>query len=411
MLSSVIKCGSLALVFAVFAAPAQAQPATPEPGAFYPTLSLEEAAQRTRNSALLTLHFQSAPLQSVLDAIEKQSGMKIDLDDKSEAAKTTPVTLNLERQPLWATLSTLAAVLPTNFLVRLANPEMALPKTTQSHALRGLTKQRGPFLFVINDIQQTSSHTIRFATPLAGNIANASRTQRESRVNTTLGFNVFADPILQTAFGTYGLEFTEVRDNKGKQWRLPSFNGYDSDASFQNQNWVALEKPADAGDTLSVIRGTYRTLVAGRTEFWEIPNALNLKTAEKTVESNGWVKSYQFGGMAKVTDVYQVNLTIQTDTPAQSSRPAGVRPLSPQRLNRINGHRPYIQVFDSKGYRLTSRGASSRRSADEYAIEATFSEWNEQRNVATPPFKVVVEIPSDFSEIEVPFEFTDVPLP
>jgi hypothetical protein len=70
-----------------------------------------------------------------------------------------------------------------------------------------------------------------------------------------------------------------------------------------------------------------------------------------------------------------------------------------------------VTLLDAEGRALSNRGGGGGGSDEKMTYTYTFSRDMDTGGQTGPAVKVVVEVPTEVKEVEVPFEFKDIPLP
>jgi hypothetical protein len=414
-----------ALLLVRYQSPTQAQPADPE-GPYYPSIPLEDALEEKGGLTRLSLQFKEAPLQDVLNEIEKQSGFKL-LASMREKVKPLRVTVTAQEQPFWVTIRGLSQQTGMNFRIV---PEalgtgprqnIAMTYAGSDESFNGIPFVKGPFLLVANSLQQTTTATVSFEEPAQLAAVPALGLKQEKRY-TELWFSIFPDPKLPTKNSEAVIQIDSAVDENGRSLNLTNnqMNNYVSYSSrnvFNQRLNARLAVPAGAGQRIAKLRGTVSFFYARKTEHWEINDAQNAPPELRQVSSNGQNRTYRFEGVKKTDPRYEVLMKVTGDTPNEWTQ-------GPKARLRSNGL-PVVQLMDSDGNLLLPMGAS-HSFGNEVTVRGTFQKTRTFRNIeALPnaplalgaqspvegPMKLLIDIPHDYVELKFPFEFTDLPLP
>ncbi|RYX85856.1 hypothetical protein EON83_03625 [bacterium] len=399
------------LLSALFASalPALAQPEEkPINGLPYPVIAPEEAA---RLIALKTikLHFRDVTVKEALDEVMNQTGQTIDTQFGGDAILAKKLSLDIETQSFREA---------TNAIFEEAGVDGYLQKFGQNN--RWLVSQgknpdqnldaplsgQAPFQLRLLGLNSTLSKSVRLG-------KTVSRSQ-DTTLNTNL--KIEADPQIPLV-GAPRIEITRAEDDKGRslldRGMMPFFDG---DPNFQPP--LVLRGPATDTRVLSHLEGKVTYILATKQEKWEVPDVL---------QANGVSHNFQIGNNQVNIAVKNAQKTldsVQLEITATAATPIGARFGRTQHpLMQFNQLSSSIVLLDANGKVLGGGGYNGSGGGNQLTLQLRYFL---PRTVVTPgaggaiipapaalaePLKLVINAPSDIVQTQVPFSFSDVPLP
>jgi hypothetical protein len=237
---------------------------------------------------------------------------------------------------------------------------------------------------------------------VANNITRSSSINLARDKMPTKGLNVqvtvYAEPKLNVMGRDWNPRLTEAIDDRGNSLLVPRAEGYNSMGQDTNMRWTmnaSLAVPQDLGTRLVRLKGISRVMMQTKSERWEsAPSADGTPPAKSIAGRKYIIESLKPVGNG---ESYELKFTMVRET-------AKLEPW--QQFGR--GVR--VSVLDAEGKALAMQGPSGGGSDEKMTYTYTFQRENGPRK-AGPAAKVVVEVPTEVKEVEVPFEFTDLPLP
>lgn len=278
--------------------------------------------------------------------------------------------------------------------------------------------ERGAFVTRLRHINSSLSETIDLSKNLKPTLEK----------NNFLNVTVWVWPDLRLpVMGAPLLRVTRALDDKGRSLLLEdvkpeSTNFFDgNDARKMQPKPLVLKRPAADAERLAKLEGVATFVMGLRNERWEEPDALAQFELTHKFESNG--QQIEIKARNKLNQNQTVDFSIDAIVPAPPAPGAMPHPLfSPERLA------DSVTLEDAQGYILRARtgNATINREGTKINTYTTF-QLTGDRNPAfsTPdvpdekvrdhklalPLKFVFDTPTDWVKTEVPFAFSDLPLP
>jgi hypothetical protein len=381
---------TLALALAVSFSGARAGWCDALPG---PTQVPVEVEDPLAGPSLITLDVTDAPLNDVIAAIAKQSGV-VQVEVKSgggrDAVPDETVTLKVDRQPFWKVMQEL---LPPRGLILRDNvpPGHLVIWHGKSDSMAGPTSMSGPFMAIATRVKD--SREIAFDRP-----------GKKQPSQTSIGVTFYVEPKVPLIGHEYNPVIQEFVDDGGHSliYDGPPALPIRFDFRASAPKFGAAIPVADVeGRTkrIAKLKGFVRAYVRTKTGRLVIPDVFNARGASEragpwrlTVDDvrPGWFKlsgevAQPPGAEAKVA----------------AHRRAAFWPwLDPNSGFKLVGQ-------DGRETRLRSgNGSASRAGGWQY-------EFQIEPDGLPPvePAKLVWEFAADWKAVEIPFEFTDLPLP
>lgn len=422
---------TLSLTQPLFTTGLLAQPPEPPrpPKPTVPPISLAEADKVFGEPTRVTLHLKDVTSQEVIKEFSKQSGVTMRLETWREEEAKKQVTVDIENQPFWVAMQEVCATLNMSPQTHSGRDALLLHQGDISWA-RGTLISLSP-LVTLRLIQITRTHTIALqgdATVPAG-VKAANDTQDMALLGTFL-----FDPKLRMAEDRMRITIPQAIDDKGvtlvnENQRTYSYT-YGQSPLLWTLKIPLIWRGANSKQIVK-LRVSAKCFVTTRRELWEVPDVLNARESSKTLRGPDGDETYTFLGMKKIGSQYQVHLDVQ-------------RPPARARVEMQQDEQPLLWIRrdfsrmatlrDAEGRRFAWRGNQGTQDQDEYRllfaevpegmprpiklpIAAGLEGAAKPEGAATPevkiptPEKLVLDIPLEFRELEVPFELKDIPLP
>jgi hypothetical protein len=343
---------------------------------------------RATGPSLVTVRAKEASPESVLAQLSAQAGFDIPtLPEnlfKQEHIRWPAVTMDVERQPFLMALRQFCE--KTNLRPNaMGNDRKFVLMQGGDESMLGPAVYHGAFMVVANSV--TRSSNINFG--------------RDKAPSKTLNvqFSFFAEPKLNILGHDYQLRLTEAVDDQGNSLLLPGPPNHHSMGQDTSGRWslgAALAIPDNLGSKLKVIKGVNRVLMRTGSETWEVPDVSTAPTPTRSLAGRRYVVE---DFKALPNDSYQFKLTIIREAPESEPWQQFGRGVK-------------VTLLDADGKQLSSRGYGGGGSDERVSHTYTFARDVDHDDKKTgPAAKLVVEIPTEVKEVEIPFEFTDLPLP
>ena len=347
---------------------------------------------------LVTVHLKDVPAQAVLEALSKQSRVPLRLLFMDDVVPAPKYTIDIEKQPFWTALLEVCRQL--QLAPQLAgdrnvqdllpgNPDDALGVLVPLHPLVTLTAR-----------EMRHEHTFS----LKGDKGAFQVLQEVHGVY----FNGWAliDPKIRVAPNTtVNVDITEAIDDKGQKLlhEQPGASFVQSPVLWDLQ--FNMDGIPDAGKKLASLKGVIKAFVVAKSERWEVTDLTNAKPQSKTIKTPQGNEIYHIVDMGQ--DEKQYEVTIAVTWPAQ----AAIAPDEDFNVQQLRMARQDLgaltRLLDAQGRDIPYLSSK----VDGESITLMFARQAEGENVPGVPKTLVLDIPLEFRELQIPFEFKDVPLP
>jgi len=343
---------------------------------------------RTTGASLITLHMKAAKPGQVFAEISRQASAQLRPSPVNlwESKSFPAIDIDIDRQPFWQAIGEICnkfGVAPQNNMAM----EMVIGDRNAGPKLWGEAPSviSGPFLVVCGYINR--SHSIDL---------NQAKNVRRS---CTVQFMIYPEPKMRVLQGTHSVRIEEAVDEKGNSLAIP---GLPPDMGFNTNTWpwnmsASLMPQGNTGQKIARLRGSGRFIIQTRSEQAEIGEVQNARGVTKIVAG----KRFMLKEVRKQGNQYVAMITLYR---------AG---WSPNEWNYMMYPQQTFRMVDARGVPLMRLGnGSSGGGPDQMDIDIQFQRqnWNGTEN-AGEPVKLFWEVPVETKEINVPFEFTDLPLP
>ena len=403
------------------AIPALAQPdVKPANGLPYPLISLQDATRLSEMKQPVSLHLRDVTLAQALDELQKQSGVALDLSNSPPQeflAKKLSVDINT-RSLAEAFRSVLDG----------AGVQGSLARQGQGEPL---SVRFGPTFIIPNQSPDAPrSGTPAFQIQAFNFNLSSSRSvvfgkspvrDGNSGLKVTLGYDV--DPQLVVA-GPPTWQIKRAEDDKGRSLKTSQDNFFNHLNSFSSgysgngstgQSTVPLGVAPDDSQKLAHLDGVAVFVLATKSDDWTVQDALNAKNLAHTFQNP--LQSIR----VTINSIRQVGNAIDIDLEATGQANATVP--AEASIGRIT---QALRLVDATGQELwmnRSHFNSDNSSASfqaRYAPRPDFGTRGAAQKPgaavpATPelkgPVKLIIEMPTEFVQTQVPFSFSNLPLP
>lgn len=364
---------------------------------------------------MLRVDFENAPLPEVLKSMSDQAGIKLTLvPDNSPAWAGRKVSLS-EKEPLtfWAAIDRLCETAHLQYNYGMHYPggrEPSFPLFEDNGRPILPVSDHGPFR-----VSVVGLHFQRDVNFIGGPQVKPSQNvpKQASRLSSTVNeqfyaqLQVTAEPRLALAQGGT-LKVTDAVDDRGQVLVLPASNnpalnqrvsgyfGYASGPIVQAQ--ASLNRPAKAGTSIKKLKGSIPLIVSTRKPS---PLVISLASAAgRTFQNEDVVLTVHESRAAEAARPGSVEVTIRPGPGVLSAGAAnggevGFRPDS---------HQQQIEVLDAQGHLLPWYQTGFDSEAGRLTM--TFPNHEPGTKPAELRYYSLIRATAD-----VPFEFTDLPLP
>ncbi len=383
------------LTLGLVAAPLWAQPPEPrksKPAA--PPISLEEANKVLGGPTLITLHLKDATPQNIVKEFARVSGVAVRMYYGGlERAKT--LSIDLENQPFWSAMRELCTLLGATPQPFSGDSTIVLQPGAAGWA-GGAMLTLSP-LVSLRLSQISHTHTFKLS-----NEGEGIKAVSDEHSLPIVGMFLF-DPKVRPLSNPMQVTITGAVDEKGVAITSEPAHAY-SQMPLMSSLQIPLKWRADMGKKLVRLRGNLKCIVMSKREVWEIPDVLNAKETSKTVRGPDGDEIYTFLGVQKTGNQYQVRVKIERP---QALIHPNQQPDAQQFLYARRDVGRLMKLQDANGRNLGWQGGGG----GDDAIVTHFAELQDAGEKSEAPQKLILEIPLEFRELEVPFELKDLPLP
>ena len=354
-------------------------------------------SQLTGGSTLVTLHYKEASAQTVVKDLAGQAACDIRLFAEDANVPWPAVTLDVEKQPFWDVMKSLAGQLRVQVKSFLPVPQMVLYRSGDGNGateLAGPTADAGPMRFVINKAERM---------PTAPN--------QPAEANITI--SALLDPRLRPL--SWGVLLPAKDQGDASTFRpmstgVPIYqNGWPVRVGNSSLTTFTAPVALQAGDDKRIgkVAGTLRFQVVTKSEKWEIADPLKIADATKIIEVDESGVQTRVRLVINEVQPYGDNYLLWFSF----QKPA---PLRFRQLSAIESV-PAFRLIDDKGrafYRTDTPSHAYERDDTVAGFAREFSPFHPLTGgeEAGAPVRLVVDLPTVVKTIEVPFEFKDVPL-
>jgi hypothetical protein len=342
----------------------------------------------------ITLHLKDVTPQAAYNAFATQAGITIKpfpanlFTGVSSSGHTDPIPqIDLENVSFWQAARILAR--KTNLALRMGGTNRDLLVAAGSAPVweRGPSFESGPFLAVANHIFISR----------AIDLNNGADIQRACSVRLTL----YAEPRVRVLKGFFNAVVDQATDDKGHpliSTPLPTFNERMQPAA--TMAWpiqLQLTPPANAGESIGILKAHVQVLVQTQSEILDIPDIAAAMNQPKTLGA----RKLTIRDLKKNGDTaYTLSLTLQRD------------PANPSDWSDINLTNT-IRLLDESGRPLSRRTYGTAGStAPSVNLNLMFGREDGQGGpLVGTPVRLIWDVPTQTRTLTVPFEFHDLPLP
>lgn len=262
--------------------------------------------------------------------------------------------------------------------------------------MAGRVSAAGPFFIVAGSARRSSERHVSYTATGAG--------VRQSRENLTIFVTLLVDPKIHVVPGTCRMTVLEAADENGKSLldAAPLDYAVNTDALYVIGTGINLSSSAVSG-SVQRLRGILHITMVTKSETWEVPALEAAAGTAKTLTTTDGPEQLTVVSAQPQDRGYRVTLTYQGPTLGLEFRPAS---------SLIFGA---LHLTDSLGNTVTGFTGSVRGSRADagtnptYTAEVTFSSQRPDR--LTPPLKLTWQLPVSLAQVDLPFEFTNLPLP
>lgn len=357
---------------------------------------------------LVTIHLKNTTAEIAVQELSKASGLNI-TGVSPAMQRPWPITLDADKQPFWIVMheflrqsgmtlpQSAAATDVPRIALGIRPPSQTAPaQPVQSHSV-------GAFLFVPTSITRT--HEMEFGQP----------DQPANTIN--LLVRAYADPQLTVVGPARVLETVEAIDENGNSLKLP-VQPRVGDAvanSLISQYYTlsaSLNYSPPMGKTLKHFKGVARFKLITKEDVWQISEMADVAGAERKFPGG----KYIITSLGPAEPVTARGLTSNVATYALQFRTIfdsgpGVRNAIGSPLNEVGSLRKAIRVADGLGNTLAIRDFRGQGNPANREYTMILALAGPAGEITSLPAKLEWKIPVEVSDVVVPVEFRDLPLP
>ncbi len=364
-----------------------------------PLVTWNELQKQIGGPTLVTLHAKEMPIVEVIDALGKQSPVPVNIQNRTylEQQNKKTLTADYEKQPFWKVARDIADKLDIGLQNYGGSSITFTPWGEQSGGVASVSEAA-----IFNLSSASYSRYV-----------GQGKTNESRNESLYLNCTLMADPKLQWQNNGMAVHLTEALDDKN-QSLLPTSdsdiysNGIPIDMNMQ------LKARDTHGGTLKRLRGTFHGAVAFVSETWEVPDILKAKNVEKIITTGETTTRLELQDVTRDGDDYRVVLIIsQNGTPGQQR----TKLSTGKQIWMGNDFQKQPRLVDDAGRDLQMRSSSMNQEGNEGTRITTFtcvfypSRNGDADDRNGEPTKLILPITSDWRELIIPFEFTNVNLP
>jgi hypothetical protein len=376
-------CVAILTIGLTLAGRVSAQPRHPPPQPY----SAEEAAKMLGGPTRITLQKQNTRPADVLEAIAAQAGMTVQDDLSVTVQNHGPISVSYDKQSFWSVLRSLASELKVDLGVDGAFPPgdsetgWSIVKTDQS--LNGPANQSGPVAVVVSEIARSIS------------LDESGKAARDQRM--TIELLLLLDPKLKPRAGHLRGSKIEFQGDNGSALKSlgPEWNWVQQSKKISPLVWgvtATAVLPATGIRRLHQLKGELSGVVSTLgSEKWALENPLNAKEQPYTVGN----AKFFFRGLNK-KDAQSYTLLVDSQGLGEETD-FGWPPRTDD--DRIAS----LKLFDRSGKRIPPQSWKFTGGQGEVTFRLSQAHGE--------PGKLEWDLPAKVGDMQVPFEFSDLPLP
>ncbi len=355
--------------------------------------ALAQIAERALvGPSIVTIRMKGAHPKEVFAELARQAGAQLRPNPTNlwESREWPKVDLDIDQQPFWQAMREICSKVGVSPQTSGRERDMVIMDRNASGRPFGEAPAvvAGPFLIVANYINR--SHYVDLNQP-----ANVRRTA-------TIQLSVYAEPKIRVVQAAYAPDVEECVDARGNDLAMPRNAAVTLHMQPPSGGWmwnmsVSLQPKADTGDRIARLKAATRFMMQTKSETVEVDNVMAASNVTRTIGGRKFllkdIKKIGDNNYATQLTVYKAGWSAQEWTMAYAWNT--------------------FRLVDAEGNDLSRVGVSQTSAgADQMNVTLQFQRlnWAGQRE-AGEPAKLVWEVPTQTREVEIPFEFKDIPLP
>jgi hypothetical protein len=356
------------------------------------------------NPTLISLHSKDTSLRTIMEELAKQAGIKLNPPPKRLDLENKNISIDIKHQPFWMAVRAVCKASKINLSIHHWGNQTTWDYTRDANLNSPYLVSQGPFLIVADNVQVHSS--------ISTKLLFGGKSVRTGYSTAQIFVSSYVDPALSLSGISENIETEQIVDEKGTSLirkRNYSFvPAYGTIGSFP-PSFASLEIPRDLGKRIVVFKGNLRFLQLKKSFTWDVPDILNAKGATKTIICNGLPVLAVINDLTKTDNGYTVRMTLSWKESSLASQNLG------NQLQFMLGDvAQCMHLLDSKGTAFHRDGAGTGSDGKNNHITVFFTKGYTDvpaKDFPGTPTKLVIKIPTELTEIKVPFEFTNLSLP
>jgi hypothetical protein len=358
------------------------------------------------NPTLVTIYVQNQPLTDVLSQVSKQTGMEV---SSAIGAMPTTVTLDEDARPFWNVLDDLCKQTKSSVFPRFNGNNSTMLTLQQGPQFQGQQQIiSGPILMRLQQILHSNDLT---AAPDRQDLCEITGTAIwEPRLKVIYSEAVTAPTVAEDENGV-----SLVPDQSAMQAGAPGYpqgqspfgqftvpQRFNNVTQYQTDLRIRLHVPSNAGRRVKTLSGKWKVFVTGKTDHLDISPIPSNNGRQQT--------SYTFGDLGSMRLNYsqsqdqEVQMQFMMTGSASAARACLLQSMHARVVDADN------QLWgDTEG----DQNGGGQVNANWGGGDQTYIQVYVRRSPSAKgkPAKITLEGPVSATEIDVPFNLNDFPLP
>jgi len=396
------------------ALPALAQPdAKAVNGLPYPLVSPEDAAKLEQPDKPISLHLRDVAISAALDELQKQSGVELSTSTIEPEVLAKHLSLDIETSSFNEALDAISDEADVKAHLERKSASGPLNVVFDENNLPDLAPQSG-----------TKSFSFRVPTLIATIVRSVELDKIQRRnlfMDVSLTLQCKADPLLPVV-GAAQVHITRAEDDQGHSLRDQQPFQLTVQGLFRPIAVLTLNPQPDS-HTVAHLDGVAVWVLATKKETYQVDDVLHTKSVEHDFVFQNQILHVNLTCAPQNDTDVQVTMEVRSDT---KEKPAE---LDRMRFGLLSDAQvlSWLRLSDATGRQLSSSAVTKTKDDNTLTVKALFglstrfaSPKNPQGQAApapaqTPalnePLKLIMDVPTEFVQTEVPFSFSDLPLP
>jgi hypothetical protein len=382
---------------------AQSQPPLPAKPTkpIAPPITLKELEREAGGPTLVTLRFKDATHQEILNELGKQGNVQVRSNFWSDEQRNKKYSIEVDKKPFWDAIAEIGDKMKL-FPQQWGGQNGMVLSPESGGSSRGAIQLATPlFSIIAKTISRT--HAVNFSPKF-----EAGKTPPETP-SMTLETEILLDPKLRLLNNAAKATVKEIVDDKGKSLKGDQDEIWvHGQAPLQWQMQVPLKYSATMGKKIARLQGSFHAFVVARHEKWEIPDVMKAKGATKTVKIGNRDETYTLEEIVKEGDSVRIKILIKRELEIAPPSVQNTPEAQQLKYARRDWSR-WMRLSDAKGN--TYQGYNSGGAEEEMNFIFNSHQQYPDDPKAGEPDKLLIDIPLEFRQLEVPFTFKDLVLP